>query len=167
MTKQKKPDISQEIQNLLVKTDQLLNKKKNEAKKKKCKKCGSTRVYAAGLCKDDFFAERSEREQAREGKIWQSTDGYMRIYVANVPVLYHRYVVEQFLGRKLQRNERVGFKDGDKTNCSLDNLTFEGPIDLAKLACPHCGANFIAPQPPSQPQTKIPLPTQLDLKPYP
>lgn len=57
-----------------------------------------------------------------------------------------RVRMEQKLGRTLQRNERVYFKDGDKTNCKLSNLelrvTMPKGTSVEDLECPHCGCKY-------------------------
>lgn len=37
----------------------------------------------------------------------------------------HRVVMEQVLGRSLKRNEFVGFKDNDPSNCDPNNLSLK------------------------------------------
>jgi hypothetical protein len=67
------------------------------------------------------------------GYIWRQLPG-RRVYE-------HRYVMEQHLGRKLERWETVHHKDGDKANNELDNLELfsavpqsagQRPVDMAK-----------------------------------
>lgn len=50
-------------------------------------------------------------------------DGYIRITVGGKRKLYHREVVEQFLGRPLRSDEIVHHLDGDNTNNDINNLT--------------------------------------------
>jgi hypothetical protein len=47
---------------------------------------------------------------------------YKGIKIAGHKVQVHRFVMEQYLRRKLNRYEVVHHKDGDKTNNSIDNL---------------------------------------------
>lgn len=145
----KKPGLA-DIGALLAETDKLLYKKKAEVRlRKPCAKCGSIPIHAAELCRKCFYSEREAREKARVGKVWISTDGYKRVYNDDGKIqLYHRYVVEQFIGRPLRRDEPVKFKDGDTTNCDIDNLLFGGFVDLSLLVCPNCGMNFTAPPQP-------------------
>jgi len=150
------------IRYLLEKTDILLKKVKKEARKEKekrgCEACGSPLVYALGLCRDHYYSDRDKREAARLGKIWQSTDGLYRIYNDEGKVqLYHRYLMEQELGRKLNRSEVVKHIDRNKTNNTISNLAIVG-VSLEKLECPHCGETFIKTEPVSEPQQETPPP---------
>lgn len=68
-------------------------------------------------------------------------------------VLYHRVVVENFIGRLLTKDEVVHHKDGNKHNNSIDNLDVLTSSEHAKLhcktgramvslTCPMCGKVF-------------------------
>lgn len=81
------------------------------------------------------------KTQGRKSEPWVSTDGYVRCYDDDGKVkLFHRHVMEKFLGRPLTRRATIKFKDGDKTNCDISNLVLvtEDGIDLSKIVCPHC-----------------------------
>jgi len=47
---------------------------------------------------------------------------YKTIQVNKKQVRLHRYIMEEFLGRKLSSNEVVHHKDGNKLNNDIDNL---------------------------------------------
>jgi hypothetical protein len=48
--------------------------------------------------------------------------GYWKISVGNKDVRYHRYIMEQFLGRKLDKEEVVHHKDNNPHNNQINNL---------------------------------------------
>lgn len=69
-------------------------------------------------------------------------------------VLYHRVVVENYLGRILEDNEVVHHKDGDKHNNTIENLEVMSANEHAhhhakkgrtcvELVCHCCGKTFI------------------------
>ena len=51
-----------------------------------------------------------------------NSNGYVFIRVEGEIILEHIYVCEQFLGRKLNKNEVVHHIDGDKQNNNIENL---------------------------------------------
>lgn len=51
------------------------------------------------------------------------THGYMVIKIAGKMKLYHRHIMEEYLGRELTANEVVHHVDGDKLHNALSNLT--------------------------------------------
>ena len=146
MPSPKKDNLSNDINYLLERADLLLKKKKKELKG--CKKCKKIKpLWAVGKCKECFYEDRKPKESQNEGKIWESTDGFMKIYVKNaegklVVENLHRKVVSDSLNRKLLRSEKVIFKDGNKTNCDLLNLLLvsDEAINLSEVICLHCGA---------------------------
>lgn len=87
-------------------------------------------------------------------------DGYIMLYdsVSKKGILEHRYVMEQFLGRKLKTNETVHHKDHDKTNNDISNLEIldvaehsklhglERGREYVKLKCPWCNKIFEKPR---------------------
>lgn len=48
--------------------------------------------------------------------------GYLRIFVNGKRVLQHQYIMEQFLGRKLTKDERVHHINGIRTDNRIENL---------------------------------------------
>ena len=84
--------------------------------------------------------------------------GYIRVKVNGEWVLEHRYVMEQRLGRKLQADEIVHHKDGNKKNNADENLELHSrqshgklhsdeqkPAEIWELICPHCKKSFFRP----------------------
>ena len=68
--------------------------------------------------------DKSLRRWLKPGEKRINSGGYVQIRCpyTDKRVLEHRFVYEQFIGRKLLPEETVHHIDGDKTNNSLDNL---------------------------------------------
>lgn len=59
---------------------------------------------------------------AQVGSTHITPNGYHYTRSDDKWVLTHRLMMEKELGRPLRSNERVIFRDGDKTNITLENL---------------------------------------------
>jgi|SRR3990167_5444005 len=77
--------------------------------------------------------------KAYDGKrsAWKNKNGYL--YVHNPKekkvVLQHRYVMEEFLGRKLNQNEAVHHKNHIRTDNNIENLEVFNRSEHAKMHC--------------------------------
>lgn len=84
------------------------------------------------------------------------SDGYTRLYLSNKRVVSeHRWIMEQYLGRKLKPSELIHHKDGDRSNNEISNLELttrkehmkthevykEGRTQI-QLTCAWCGKDF-------------------------
>ena len=80
-------------------------------------------------------------------------DGYIRVWLSDGRVIgEHRFIMEQKIGRKLQPNEIVHHKDGNKKNNHIDNLSIETrsfhsashqePGEMISLLCDYCNKPF-------------------------
>jgi len=63
----------------------------------------------------------------------QRDDGYIRIAVNGRRTYLHRYLMEQKLGRRLNKEEHVHHLDGDNENNTLENLSLTNNPEHRKL----------------------------------
>lgn len=146
--KKSSQNIASDAQYLLEKASLLLKNAKTEKKKPiVCKRdsCNNKPVYKS-LCQEHLDEERNAKEAAAVGKRWISTNGYEYIYAEGMkPVLYHRFRMEQILGRSLEKHETVGHIDGNKINNEDSNLvlTLKSGFSLALLQCKNCGEPYL------------------------
>lgn len=90
-----------------------------------CLICGSSFKPRTATAKTCSLACRNEsfRDPTALGKKRVRPDGYIGVYVGHSKwLLEHRLVMEQLLGRKLDRREQVHHKDHDRQNNSPENL---------------------------------------------
>lgn len=133
-------DLIKRAEQLLGKVQEDIKEKRSEVRKRAgCKNHPEKLIYRSGLCKSPCYEEYANllNKKNAEREPWISTDGYKKIYREDGSIVgFHRFVVEQQLGRQLLRSEVVKFKDNDRLNCDIENLrlvTDEGII------CMHCG----------------------------
>lgn len=88
-------------------------------------------------------------------KTYKHAEGYKRVLIEGKLVLEHRFIMEQHLGRKLDKNEVVHHINGNKEDNRVENLEIltasQHAIEHAKervqsstieLNCPSCNKKF-------------------------
>lgn len=99
------------------------------------------RIY----CSTECYNNDSIGNPYLSGPYYRCSDGN------NQQLNYHRYLIQQHLGRKLLSNEHIHHIDGNKLNNTIDNLMIVSPSDHRKLhkekewkdiKCLHCGIIF-------------------------
>lgn len=102
----------------------------NENRNKECEFCGVK--LADNVKPKTRFCSRSCSMYARnysptgksckDGEKRNHGRGYIIIKISGEWLLEHRYVMEQNLGRKLEKHEKVHHKDGNRKNNNINNL---------------------------------------------
>ncbi len=111
-------------------------------KKKICRRCKEDRtLYQSGFCKECYLEVDLERQEKRKDTKLQDKNGYVRCYNAEGKlVLEHRHVMEQHLGRPLNEEEVIIWRDNNRSNNDLSNLLLGfKKIALEQIQCNNCG----------------------------
>ena len=86
----------------------------------KCALAAAHRKHRGQPISNVEFDKARKKRLDGEGHI--NKDGYVKVYVNNKSILEHRYVMEEFLGRKLNRRETVHHKNGIRNDNRIENL---------------------------------------------
>lgn len=89
-----------------------------------CSKTYSTDNPASQSCSPQCSGKlrRGENHTRYKGGCVHPRSGYKTISVKGKPILEHRYVMQQSIGRPLTSKEVVHHKDGNRLNNSIENL---------------------------------------------
>lgn len=70
--------------------------------------------------------------------------GYIKIRDGRKWVLEHRYIMEQYIGRKLDKKEHVHHRNAIKDDNKLENLELIliGKTHKGTIVCPYCSEKF-------------------------
>lgn len=99
----------------------------------KCPSCENekdTRSKRCRICSYKIYVPRTGKKQAR-GWYKHAQLGYIMGSIFGKLVYQHRFLMEQFLKRKLNHNEHVHHIDGNKLNNNLKNLELISAVDHA------------------------------------
>lgn len=87
-----------------------------------CGMRGKTRVFTESHCNAISESRRSHADQYATG-VSKKPSGYVEhTRGENKGRSHHRVVMEQYIGRKLRRDEHVHHKDGNRSNNDISNL---------------------------------------------
>lgn len=80
---------------------------------------------AKGFCKKHYSRWRAHGDPLitlRSNKGWRTKNGYRQRYENGKSILEHRFVMENYLGRKLTKDELVHHKNGIRDDNRIENL---------------------------------------------
>lgn len=113
----------------------LSDKKRNAEKKNnpiyRCKVegCDGIKIKRSGFCQRHLTALQlygdplaCGEKPNKPGTGCLTANGYRKLSINNKPILEHRYVMEQYLGRKLLPTENVHHKNGVRDDNRIENL---------------------------------------------
>lgn len=89
-----------------------------------CAICGKIDLLVGEVRSENCHSCAIRKARTGKRRIFDrgNTNGYRMIYVDGKRFYEHRYVMEQYLGRKLNRNEHVHHIDGNTINNVIENL---------------------------------------------
>lgn len=92
-----------------------------------CSECGKSledkkpgAIYCSKICASKN--KKNTNLRYKDGDKIKTSHGYLKLKIDGKWYLEHRYVIEQSIGRKLHKEERVHHKNGDRSDNRLENL---------------------------------------------
>jgi len=135
------------VNDLLKETADLLK----SLEKHTCRRCKKQkRLYESGFCEECWKDKQATRDEKLANA--RHIDGeYVRVYREGILVYEHKVIMEEHLGRPLNKNEAITWRDGNRQNNSLSNLQLSlKNVPIEDLVCTNCscrGAISIVPLP--------------------
>lgn len=106
-----------------------------------CSGCGITFIgyrnnktqlkFCGQDCSKNFM--RGERSPFFSNGSTVTSGGYRAILIGEKYILEHRLIMEEHLGRKLERDENIHHKDGNKLNNKIENLELMSTVEHSRL----------------------------------
>lgn len=111
---------------------------------------GSLRKFCSRKCWQDYVRKntlKGEKHWAYKGGRFKIGEGYieLRYWKDGKPIriLEHRKIMEEYLKRKLSKNELIHHKNGIKSDNRIDNLQIVmRKLHKGEVRCPYCLKDF-------------------------